>query len=37
MTIQVMLPGSLAAQARELATRKHISVDALIAQLDRAP
>jgi hypothetical protein len=31
MTIQVTLPDSLAAHAREVATREHISVDALIA------
>ena len=31
MTIQVTLPDSLAAQARELATREHITVDALVA------
>ena len=42
MTIQVTLPDSLAAQAREIASREHISVDALIAraltaQLDHAP
>lgn len=42
MTIQVTLPDTLAAQAREIATREHISVDALIAsaltaQLDHTP
>ncbi len=42
MTIQVTLPDSLAAQARELASREHISVDALVAsalaaQLDHTP
>jgi hypothetical protein len=42
MTIQVTLPDHLAAQAREVATRAHISVDALIAsaltaQLDHTP
>lgn len=42
MTIQVTLPDTLAAHAREIAAREHISVDALIAsaltaQLDRTP
>jgi hypothetical protein len=42
MTIQVTLPDSLAAQARALATREHITVDALVAsaltaQLDHTP
>jgi hypothetical protein len=42
MTIQVTLPDSLAAQARELANREHITVDALVAsaltaQLDHTP
>lgn len=42
MTIQVTLPDTLAAHAREIATREHISVDALIAsaltaQLDHTP
>lgn len=42
MTIQVTLPDSLAAQARELAAREHITVDALVAaaltaQLDQIP
>lgn len=42
MTIRVTLPDALAAQAREIATREHISVDALIAsaltaQLDHTP
>ena len=31
MTIHVTLPDTLAAQAREIAAREHISVDALIA------
>jgi hypothetical protein len=42
VTIQVPLPDSLAAQARELAIREHITVDALVAsaltaQLDHTP
>jgi hypothetical protein len=42
MKVHVELPESLAAQARELAAREHITVDALIAAslaatLDRAP
>lgn len=42
MTIQVTLPNTLAAQARELATREHITMDALVAsalaaQLDHTP
>jgi hypothetical protein len=42
MTIQVTLPDRLAAQAREFATREHITVDnlvasALAAQLDHTP
>ena len=42
MTIQVTLPDILAMQAREIAAREHISVDALIAsaltaQLDHTP
>ena len=42
MTIKVTLPDSLAAQARELANREHITVDALVAsaltaQLDHTP
>ena len=42
MTLHVNLPDSLAAQARELAAREHVTVDALIAsaltaQLDHTP
>ena len=42
MTLHVNLPDSLAAQARALAEREHITVDALIAsalsvQLDHTP
>ena len=42
MTFHVNLPDSLAAQARELAAREHVTVDALIAsaltaQLDHTP
>jgi len=42
MKLQVDIPDSLAAQARELASREHISVDhliasALTAQLDKSP
>ena len=42
MTFHVNLPDSLAARARELAAREHVTVDALIAsaltaQLDHTP
>ncbi len=42
MTLHIDLPESIARQARDLAAREHISVDALIAaaltaQLDHAP
>jgi hypothetical protein len=42
MKLQVDIPDSIAAQARELASREHISVDhliasALTAQLDKSP
>lgn len=42
MKLQVDIPDSIAAQARELASREHISVDhliatALTAQLDQSP
>ncbi len=41
MTLHVNLPDSLAAQARELAAREHVTVDAiasaLTAQLDHTP
>ncbi len=42
MKLQIDIPDSIAAQARELATREHVSMDhlvasALAAQLDKSP